>query len=50
MESPDTAALSAWLTDQLGVTRPDLLRLFRTFNAAAPAFEAASRAAEEPTP
>lgn len=46
MESPDTAALSTWLTEQLGVTRPDLLRLFRTFNAAAPAFEAASRAAE----
>jgi coenzyme F420-reducing hydrogenase gamma subunit len=37
MESPNTAALAAWWR-RLGVDDPGLLRVFRTFNAAAPAF------------
>jgi hypothetical protein len=49
METPDTASLSAWLSDELGVDDPQLLRLFRTFNAGAPAFREASEAHEEAT-
>jgi coenzyme F420-reducing hydrogenase gamma subunit len=37
MESPNTAALAAWWR-RLGVDDPGLLRVFRTFNANAPAF------------
>jgi coenzyme F420-reducing hydrogenase gamma subunit len=38
-EAPNTAALSArW--GRLGVSEADLVRVFRTFNAAAPAFRA----------
>jgi sulfhydrogenase subunit delta len=42
-ESPNTASLSAWLADRLGVAHPELLRLYRTFNADAPAFRSESR-------
>ena len=45
MESPNTASLSAWWR-RLGVSRPDLVRAFRTFNAAAPAFQRESEAHE----
>ena len=45
METPNTAALSAqWRS--LGVDRPNLLRAFRTFNAASGAFRAESEAQE----
>jgi len=44
-ESPNTASLGR-LWQQLGVSRPDLVRAFRTFNAHAPAFQAASQAHE----
>jgi sulfhydrogenase subunit delta len=50
METPDTASLTRWLQDELGVDDPQLLRLFRTFNAAAPAFQSASEALEETAP
>jgi len=43
MEDPNTAALSAWWT-KLGVERPDLVRVFRTFNANAEAFRKESEA------
>ncbi|MFN8215499.1 MAG: hypothetical protein U0R71_02780 [Solirubrobacterales bacterium] len=41
MESPNADSLTAWLRG-LGAETPDLVRVYRTFNAAAPAFEAAS--------
>ena len=41
MESPNAPSLSVWL-ERLGVSRPDLLRLYRSFNAAAPEFRAES--------
>jgi coenzyme F420-reducing hydrogenase gamma subunit len=41
METPDTAALSAWL-GRLGVPERDLRRLYRTFNTWAPEFRAES--------
>lgn len=41
-ETPNTASFSAWCQDKLGVTKPDLLRAFRNFNAAAPPFRAES--------
>jgi sulfhydrogenase subunit delta len=45
MESPNTTALSArWR--ELGVARPALVRAFRTFTAAAPAFRDAADAAD----
>jgi coenzyme F420-reducing hydrogenase gamma subunit len=44
-ESPNTASLSRRLR-QLGMSDPALVRVFRTFNAAAPAFEEASTAHE----
>jgi coenzyme F420-reducing hydrogenase gamma subunit len=43
MESPNTAALGAWWR-KLGVERPDLVRVFRTFNANAEAFRKESEA------
>ena len=45
MESPNTAALSAELQGQ-GARELDLLRIYRTFNAGAPAFKEASEAHE----
>ncbi len=48
MESPNTGALSdAWRA--LGVASPDLVRAFRSFNAWAPAFRAASETHERKT-
>ncbi len=43
MESPDTEALSAQLTS-LGMSDRDLVRVYRTFNAAAEPFQTASEA------
>jgi sulfhydrogenase subunit delta len=45
METPNADSLSAWMRG-LGEETPDLIRVFRTFNAAAPAFRGASEAAE----
>jgi sulfhydrogenase subunit delta len=44
METPNTASLSAW-TRGLGAETPDLIRAYRNFNAAAPAFREAGEAA-----
>jgi coenzyme F420-reducing hydrogenase gamma subunit len=41
MESPNAAALGSWW-ERLGVADVDLVRAFRSFNAVAPAFRAAS--------
>jgi len=49
MESPNTASLG-WRFEELGVARPDLVRAFRTFNAYAPPFRAASEAYEHERP
>ncbi len=46
MESPNTAALARAFQDA-GVSRLDLVRVFRTFNANAPAFRAESEAHEQ---
>jgi len=46
METPNTASLSAALQAG-GMDDTTVMRLFRTFNATAPAFEAASRAREK---
>jgi coenzyme F420-reducing hydrogenase gamma subunit len=46
MESPNTAALGQWL-ESLGATRRGLVRSFRTFNAYASAFRAASESYEQ---
>jgi sulfhydrogenase subunit delta len=43
MEAPNTAALAAWW-QRLGVDHPDLARVFRTFNANAPAFRGEAEA------
>ncbi len=43
MTGPNTASLTRWLGDR-GVSRPELTRMLRTFNAAAPEFAAASEA------
>jgi len=45
MESPNTAALSARMA-QLGADEIDIVRVYRTFNAASPAFLEASRSHE----
>ncbi|MFP4635587.1 MAG: oxidoreductase [Nitriliruptoraceae bacterium] len=50
MDSPNTDSLSSWLEDRLDVEHAELLRLFRTFNADAPAFRSESRRHEELTP
>ena len=49
-ESPNPASLSDWLEQELGVDHPELLRLYRTFNADAPAFRSESRRHEEVAP
>ena len=46
MESPNWKSLAAWW-QHLGETPPDIVRAFRTFNAAAPAFREASEAHEQ---
>jgi sulfhydrogenase subunit delta len=43
MESPNAASLSSWVRDRFGVDDPELVRLYRTFNADAPAFRAEAR-------
>jgi coenzyme F420-reducing hydrogenase gamma subunit len=43
METPNTAALAAWWR-RLGVDRPELVRVFRTYNANAEAFRRESEA------
>jgi sulfhydrogenase subunit delta len=42
-ESPNTTSLAGWLEDRFALEHPDLVRLFRTFNADAPAFRRESR-------
>jgi sulfhydrogenase subunit delta len=48
METPNTGSLSAWMSRALGVKSPDLLRAFRTFNAAAGPFRRESEPHEDP--
>ncbi len=43
-ETPNTAALSAWFSQKLGVSEPNLVRAFRAFYANAPAFRQESEA------
>ena len=45
-ETPNTAALSAWMRDELDVTDTELVRAYRTFNAAAEPFRRESEARE----
>ena len=40
MESPNTASLAGWMSERLGCDEPDLVRRFRNFYAAKPAFRA----------
>jgi coenzyme F420-reducing hydrogenase gamma subunit len=46
MEKPNTASLSSWCNEKLGVERTDLVRAFRSFNAYAEAFRAESEGNE----
>jgi sulfhydrogenase subunit delta len=50
MEDPNPGSLSAWLEERFGLEHPDLLRLYRTFNADSPAFRTESRRHEEVAP
>ena len=43
-ETPNTASLSAWFSQKLGVSEPNLVRAFRAFYANAPAFRQESEA------
>jgi len=45
-ETPNTQSLSAWFHNRLGVSEPELLRVFRTFNAWAEAFRVESKTHE----
>jgi len=45
-ETPNTASLAAWFEGRLGVSKPDLVRSFRGFNAYADAFRRESEAHE----
>jgi coenzyme F420-reducing hydrogenase gamma subunit len=47
MEDPNATSLSGWLEARLGADEVDLVRLYRTFNANAPAFREQSEAVEE---
>ncbi len=47
-ETPNTASLAYWWA-RLGMGRPELVRAFRNFNAAAPAFRRESEAQEDPS-
>ena len=49
-ETPNPAALSAWMQSELGATGPELVRAYRTFNAAAEPFRRESEAHEKPHP
>ena len=46
MEDPNAASLSGWLAGRLGAEDVDLVRMYRTFNAGAPAFRSESEAHE----
>jgi hypothetical protein len=46
METPNTPSLAGWMRDSLGSGEADLVRSFRTFNAASPAFRAESESHE----
>jgi sulfhydrogenase subunit delta len=46
MEDPNATSLSGWLEARLGADEVDLVRLYRTFNANAPAFREESEAVE----
>jgi hypothetical protein len=46
MESPNTRSLAGWMRDSLGSAEPELVREFRTFYAAKPAFRTESEAHE----
>jgi coenzyme F420-reducing hydrogenase gamma subunit len=45
-ETPNTASLGSWWQQQLGATRPDLVRAFRTYNSWSAPFRMASDAYE----
>lgn len=45
-ETPNTASLSAWFRGRLGLAEPELVRLYRTFNAFAEAFRQESESHE----
>jgi coenzyme F420-reducing hydrogenase gamma subunit len=45
-ESPNTASLGSWWQQQLGASRPDLVRAFRSYNAWSAPFRTASDAYE----
>ena len=45
-ETANPAALSAWFKNRLGLTEPELLRLYRTFNAGAEPFRQESQSHE----
>ena len=45
-ETPNTTSLSAWMQAELGVVDPELVRAYRTFNAAAEPFRRESEARE----
>ena len=47
-ETPNTASLSEWFGSRLAVSKPDLVRTFRSFNAYAEAFRKDSEAHENP--
>lgn len=49
-ETANTSSLAGWLEDRFQLEHPDLVRLFRTFNADAPAFRREARAHEEVAP
>jgi coenzyme F420-reducing hydrogenase gamma subunit len=46
-ETPNAGSLGDWMHDKLGVTNPDLVRAFRSFNAAAEPFRRESEARED---
>ncbi len=46
METPNPASLTGWMGDRLDVDDVDLVRVYRTFNAASPAFRGESEAVE----
>jgi coenzyme F420-reducing hydrogenase gamma subunit len=46
-ETANTGSLAGWLEERFALEHPDLVRLFRTFNADAPAFKREARTHEE---
>lgn len=47
MESPNTASLAGWMQDRLGAADPELVRRFRSFYGAHPAFRSESESHEK---